>query len=330
AQHGPGAEPQTPSKAFTPKGKWTNPEAQRVLDDRATHLNDQQSTMRLRWNVASLIVLAWCSQTGVYQQVKSVGMVAGIPLYVWSSLEWLGLAVLVYNIGEAVWYLLQPKNQYTDLAMTSGQRLRMGLDSRAKSMAKGAPSSAPKMTPSKASAGRHTPGSVTDLESRRRTPVKGAGPTTPTGATSRQLRSPVSRTAGAGQLDYSAQDDLLTLTQVLNKVPGASRLTDNVQETPTRAGAGDEYMLGSPSGASLLGGYSLATPRLPMGRHGLNDIAATPMQQHLRGQPTIGLYQTATPARLAGGGEGTKGLSKDRSTGETDYFEPHEVLEKYG
>ncbi|KAJ2798808.1 hypothetical protein H4R20_004682, partial [Coemansia guatemalensis] len=103
-QRGQGAE-----LSFSPRGRWINPEAQRVLDDRAQQPNERQSTMRLRWNVASLLVLAWCSQTGVYRQLKSVGLSAGIPLYVWGWIEWMGLAVLAYNIGEAVWYLLQPK-----------------------------------------------------------------------------------------------------------------------------------------------------------------------------------------------------------------------------
>ncbi|KAJ2774231.1 hypothetical protein IWQ56_000666 [Coemansia nantahalensis] len=321
---------QTPGKAFTPKGKWTNPEAQRVLDDRAGHLSDRQSTMRLRWNVASLVVLAWCSQTGIYQQVRSVGMAAGVPQYVWSSLEWAGLAVLVYNIGEAAWCLLQPKNQYADAAMNPAQRLRMGLDSCVPSAAKGAPVSAPKMTPSKAPADCRTPGSVTDLEARRRTPIKGVGPTTPAGTASRLLRSPVARSGGVGQSDYSPRDDQLTLTQILNRVPGASSLTDGVQGTPTPVRAGDEYVLGSPPAFGLYGAAAATTPRLPMGRHGLGDMPATPMPQHLRGQPTVGLYQTATPARRAGGGEGAKGQSKDRSTGEIDYYEPHEVLERYG
>ncbi|KAJ2160877.1 hypothetical protein GGF46_001934 [Coemansia sp. RSA 552] len=331
--YGAEAEPSTPKQAFSPRGRWINPEAQRVLDDRAAHPNERQSTMRLRWNVASLIVLAWCSQTGVYRQIKGVGQAAGMSPYVWSSLEWLGMAVLAYNIGEAVWYLLQPAQQYTDFPMTPSQRLRVGLDSRAQSTAKGAPVSAPRMTPSKApSASKQTPGSVTDLESRRRTPVKGS--TTPNGrnTTPRILRSPVAQSASAAQADYSTDGDLLTLTQVLNKVPGASSLTDNVLTTPTRGGGGGgDFALGSPPLSSQYGDSNLVTPRLPVSRYGLGDMAATtPLQQHLRGQPSFGLYQTATPASRASGREGTPGLSKDRSVGGVEYLEPHEVLEKYG
>ncbi|PIA18444.1 hypothetical protein COEREDRAFT_91290 [Coemansia reversa NRRL 1564] len=81
----------------------------------------------------------------------------------------------------------------------------------------------------------------------------------------------------------------------------------------------------------MLGDLNLATPRLPTNRYGVNDMAvATPLHQHLRGQPPLGLYQTATPAARSGGGEGTKSVSKDGSSGEIDYLEPHEVLERYG
>ncbi|KAI8321418.1 hypothetical protein GQ54DRAFT_317587 [Martensiomyces pterosporus] len=75
----------------------------------------------------------------------------------------------------------------------------------------------------------------------------------------------------------------------------------------------------------------MATPRLPVSRYGINDPgAATPLQQHLRSQPAFGVYQTATPVSRAHGSEGTKGSSKDRVSGDVEYLEPHEVLEKYG
>ncbi|KAJ1961693.1 hypothetical protein GGI12_003101 [Dipsacomyces acuminosporus] len=330
----PLADQPNSSAMLSPKGKWFNPEAQKVLDDRACKPSERQSTMRLRWNVASLVVLAWCSQTGVYRQIKSVGLATGIPQYIWSSLEWLGLAVLAYNIGEAVWYLLQPKNEYTGLAMTPSQRRRIGLDSQATATTGAAPISAPKMTPSRSSARKQTPGSVTDIESRRRTPIKGAGSATPSGTktTPRSLRSPVSLSAGAGQGDYSTEDDVLTLTQVLKKVPGASSITDNALATPTRTRPSDSgYTLSSPYSRDRIGDVTMATPRLPVSRYGINDpIAATPLQQHLRSQPAIGFYQTATPASRTHGNEGSKGSSKDRISGDVDYFEPHEVLEKYG
>ncbi|KAJ1988972.1 hypothetical protein GGI26_004556 [Coemansia sp. RSA 1358] len=325
---------QTPVRQFTPRGKWFSPEAQRVLDDRASHIGERQSTIRLRWNVASLVVLAWCSQTGVYRQIKVFGLAAGVPSFVWSSLEWFSLAVLAYNIGEAIWYLLQPKKQYTDLAMTPSQRLRVGLDSRAASTAKGVPTSAPRMTPSKPSTKKQTPGPVMDIEARRKTPAKSTRSSTPNGSntTPRFLRSPVSLAAGTAQHDYSTDSDLLTLTQVLKKMPGNSIITDNNDlGTPTLVRTGDNASLASPLATSILGDPSLATPRLPVGRFGLGDIAAaTPMQRHLLSQPTFGLYQTATPASRTSGSEGTKGSSKDRAVGEGDYLEPHEVLEKYG
>ncbi|KAI9479059.1 hypothetical protein LPJ78_003166 [Coemansia sp. RSA 989] len=285
--------PHTPYTGQTPLGKWTNPEAQRVLDDRAIHPSTGQSTMRLRWNVASLLVLAWCTQTGVYRQIKSFGQSAGVPMEVWSWVEWMGVFVLAYNIGEAMWVLLQPQRQYADAAMTASQRLRMGLDSSCSSKT---PVSAPKMTPSRATpTQQRTPGSaVTDLESRRRTPVRG---------TAGVLRSPSAR--GDGQE--------LTLTQVLKKVPGASMVTD--LSTPTRA----SDHLDSP--------FHLPTPRLPMGQRGLSDVAATPLQQHLHGQP-IGLYHTATPVGRSGGGEGTKGTARDGASS-VEYLEPDEVLERY-
>ncbi|KAJ2498368.1 hypothetical protein GGH96_004353 [Coemansia sp. RSA 1972] len=293
--------------AYTPRGKWTNPEAQRVLDDRAHHLSERQSTMRLRWNVASLIVLAWLSQTGVYRSVKSVGAAAGVPAYVWTWTEWAGLAVLAYNIGEAVWYLMRAQDQYADAAMTPAQRMRVGLDGM-RGAGRGTPMSAPRMTPSRVTPGRGTPGlttpgSVTDLDSRRRTPGSAGRGTV--------LRSP---SAGRGD------SDALTLTQVLKKVPGASQITD-AQATPSRNG---EFALGRPP----MFGIESETPRLPVSRYGINDTA-TPLPQHLRGQPT-GLYQTATPARRDASTEGASGATKTRTAGETEYLEPDEVLARYG
>ncbi|KAJ2347011.1 hypothetical protein GGH92_003358 [Coemansia sp. RSA 2673] len=325
-----------PANQLPPKGNWFNPDAQRVLDDRASHLSERQSTMRLRWNVASLIVLAWCLQTGVYRQLKSASLAAGISSSAWSLLEWLGIAILAYNTGEAVWCLLQPQNQYTNIAMTPSQRLRIGLDSRVKPTTKDAPISPPRMTPSKTPFKKqHTPASTADLESRWRTPVKGNGLTTPGGAntTPRLLRSPVSFAAAAGQSDYSTDSDFLTLTQVLKKVPGSSSITDNPVGSPPRSGPGGDggFALESPPMVSAYGDPYMATPRLPVSRYNINDMpAATPMQQHLRAQPTIGLYQTAAPVSRTSGSEGVKGSSKDRTAKDVDYLEPHEVLEKYG
>ncbi|KAJ2213275.1 hypothetical protein EV179_003967 [Coemansia sp. RSA 487] len=240
--------------------------------------------MRLRWNVASLIVLVWCS--------------------------------------------------HTDIALTPSQRLRIGLDSRAASTAKGAPSSAPRMTPSKPSAIRQTPGRVTDIETRRNTPVKNAMLASPGGSntTSRFLRSPVSLATCAAQSDHSANSDFLTLTQILKKNPGFSTITDsNAPATPTYLRSGETPGLSSPLVSGGLGDPNLTTPRLPVGRLGIGDLAAaTPMQRHLRGQPTIGLYQTAAPVNRASGSEGSKGSSKDRGVGDIEYLEPHEVLEKFG
>ncbi|KAJ2741162.1 hypothetical protein GGI20_005375 [Coemansia sp. BCRC 34301] len=296
--------------------------------------------MRLRWNVASLIVLAWCWQTGMYRQLKSVGLATGFPSSVWSLLEWLGLVVLIYNTGEAVWCLLQPQNQYTNLAMTPSQRLRIGLDSHVKSTTRDTPISPPKMTPSKSPFKKQPLASVTDVESRRSTPIKGGGLTTPGGGgsgsstTPRLLRSPVSLPASAaatGQFEYSTDSDLLTLIQVLKKVPGSSSITENPLSTPTRPGPGGGFTLGTPPMVSAYGELNTATPRLPVSRFGINDMpASTPMQQHLRAQPTMGLYQTATPLSRASGSEGAKGSSKDRTSRDMDYLEPHEVLERYG
>ncbi|KAJ2894741.1 hypothetical protein IWW38_002484 [Coemansia aciculifera] len=345
-RHPAGAHPEShsldsPASQPPPKGNWFNPDAQRVLDDRVLHLSERQSTMRLRWNVASLIVLAWCLQTGMYRFIKSAGLAAGFPSLAWVLLEWLGLAVLVFNTGEAVWYLLMPQNQYTNLAMTPSQRLRIGLDSRVKSTTRNTPISPPNMTPSKSPFSKQqTLASVTDIESRRKTPVKGGGSvlTTPGGGggggsstTPRLMRSPV--LLAAGQAEYSTDCDLPTLLQVLKKVPGSSSLTDNPLLSPTRldAGGGGGFALETPPMISAYGDASMATPRLPVSRYSINDMPiSTPMQQHLRAQPTIGLYQTATPVSRASGSEGAKGSSKDRASGDVDYLEPHEVLERYG
>ncbi|KAJ2031880.1 hypothetical protein IWW57_000495 [Coemansia sp. S610] len=318
-------EAPTPSNKFPTKGKWFNPDAQRVLDDRASRLSERQSTLRLRWNVASLIVLAWCLQTGVYRQIKSASLSAGISSSAWSILEWLGIALLVYNTGEAVWCLLRPQNQYANLAMTPSQRLRIGLDARVKPTTNDAPISPPKMTPSKSSAKEQRAfSSVTDLESRRRTPVKGA-------VASRPLRSPVSHANAVGQSSYSTDGDLFTLTQVLKRVPGSTRVTENTIASPGHSGPGGGFKLESPPVSSAYCDPHMATPRLPVGRYSISDMpAATPMQPHLRAQPTIGLYQTATPVSRTSGGESGKGSSKDRTGREVEYLEPHDVLEKYG
>ncbi|KAJ2343532.1 hypothetical protein GGF43_005674, partial [Coemansia sp. RSA 2618] len=301
----PLSPPSTRRDAYAARGKWTNPEAQRVLDERAQQPGAGASTLRLRWNVASLLVLAWLAQTGVYRSVKGAGVGAGVPAYVWAWVEWAGVAVLAYNIGEAVWYLMRVQDQHPDAAMTPAQRVRVGLDAR-RGAARGTPVSAPRMTPSRVTPGRGTPGhvtpgSVTDLDARRRTPGSAGR-----GA---RLRSPGGRRGDA---------DSLTLTQVLKKVPGASQITDTLG-TPTRGG----FALGSPPAF----GAEPATPRLPMSRYAVGD-AATPLPQHLRGQPT-GLYQTATPARRDAGAEAA-GTAKARTAGEVEYLEPDEVLARYG
>ncbi|KAJ2373604.1 hypothetical protein GGI05_007440, partial [Coemansia sp. RSA 2603] len=61
--------PSLESESFS-RGKWINPEAQRVLDDRATHLSESQSTMRLRWNVLSIFAILFLLQSGLYRQIK--------------------------------------------------------------------------------------------------------------------------------------------------------------------------------------------------------------------------------------------------------------------
>ncbi|KAJ2553368.1 hypothetical protein EV175_002967 [Coemansia sp. RSA 1933] len=326
------------SSSFASRGKWFNPETQQVLNDRATHLNERQSTMRLRWNIASLIVLVWCSHTGIYRQVKVVGLSVGVPLSVWSMLEWLWIALFVFNVGEAAWCLLQPKRQYTDIAMTPNQRMRIGLDSRAASTANCAPSHAPRMTPAKPSAVKQTPGygGVTDIETRRNTPVKNIispASNVNSSTTPRFLRSPISfAPTCTTKSDHSASSDFLTLTQVLKKIPGVSSITDNkIPATPTYFRSGESVGFPSPLISGGLGDPNLSTPRLPVGRLGVGDLTAnTPIQRHLRGQPTIGLYQTATPVSRASGIEGSKGSSKDRGVGDIEYLEPHEVLEKFG
>ncbi|KAJ1888863.1 hypothetical protein LPJ66_008352 [Kickxella alabastrina] len=327
ATHQPAAQ----GSAATPRGKWFNPEAQRLLNEQASHQSERQSTLRLRWNVAILVVAAWISHTGIYHHVKSYGQATGItPAFVWFFVEWTSLGLLVYNIGDAVWCLLQPKKQYTSLAMTPSQRLRMGLDSRAVSTAKRPPIAAPCMTPSKVSTKTHTPARVTDIEIRRNTPSRG---TAPLMATPHALRSPLSLSVNSVHADYSTASDFLTLTQVLKKVPGINAATaaaENAQGTPSQTRPSAGLSLTNPLMSSSLAGSNLATPRLPVGRYGFNDIMAITPQQHLRPQLTIGLYQTATPVSRRTGGEGMKGTNKERAAGEVDYQEPHEVLEKYG
>ncbi|KAJ1736712.1 hypothetical protein LPJ72_001155 [Coemansia sp. Benny D160-2] len=190
------------------------------------------------------------------------------------------------------------------------------------------------MTPSKPSIAKQTPGRVTDIETRRNTPAKGARKDTPTGGTSTPslLRSPVSLATCAARSGHAADSDLLTLTQVLKKVPGFSTITDNTAPTtPTHLRFGEMPGFVSPLVSGSLGDPNLTTPRLPVGRLGIGDLAAsTPIQRHLRGQPSIGLYQTATPVIRASGSEGSKGSSKDRGVGDIEYLEPHEVLERFG
>ncbi|KAJ2476666.1 hypothetical protein EV174_004854 [Coemansia sp. RSA 2320] len=216
--------------------------------------------------------------------------------------------------------------------MTPSQRLRIGLDSRLKSTARDTPITPPRMTPSRSPFRKQTPASVTDIDSRRRTPVKGGASTTSAAGctTPRILRSPVSLATGFAHNGYSADSDALTLTQVLKKIPGASSITDHAMGSPTHAGPPGSFVLGTPPMFSAHDDLNISTPRLPVSRYGISDMAAaTPLQQHLRAQPTIGLYQTAAPVSRAIGSEGSKGLSKDRAVGDVEYLEPHEVLEKY-
>ncbi|KAJ2721088.1 hypothetical protein GGI07_004193 [Coemansia sp. Benny D115] len=228
----------------------------------------------------------------------------------------------------------------------------MGLDSRVASTSKDKPAAPPCMTPKKvALAASQTPSvSVTDLESRRKTPIKaavtvatpsrtGAGNDAGTdsmaaaAATPRTLRSPAALSSSQAHADYSTASDFLTLMKVLKTVPGTSNVTDaEPQATPSLSRSGFGFPLSSNLPLSSgFGDSTMVTPRLPVSRYGLNDItAATPLQQHLRSQPTVGLYQTATPVSRKSGSEGSKGASKDRSSGDIEYLEPHEVLEKYG
>ncbi|KAJ2785408.1 hypothetical protein GGI15_001924 [Coemansia interrupta] len=236
------------------RGKWTNPEAQRVLDDRASHLSESQSTIRLRLNVLSFLVLFFLLRTSIYRQIK---IKADTPL------------------------------------------------------------------------------PVTSIENRRKTPMKkfatlsaAAGGAA---ATPQTLRSPVSTSVGIAQKEFNTSDDLLTLTQVLKRLPGSGKSSDNFANAPSMAHVGAGLTAASPLVNGGFGGSGVVTPRLPPGRVGLNDIAVlTPMQQHLRPQPTIGLYQTATPVRRTNGKDGARGSGKDRSSGGVEYLEPHEVLQKYG
>ncbi|KAJ1722856.1 hypothetical protein LPJ53_002775 [Coemansia erecta] len=326
--------PSTGTEDFL-RGKWTNPEAQRVLDDRATHPSESQSTMRLRWNVLSLFVLCVLLQTGLYHQIKSVVVATVIPSFLWKLVEYAGLALLACNIGEAGWRLLKPKEQYENTAMTPSQRVRMGLDRNVASTATGTPVVVPRMTPSRAAAKIGTPLPVTSIENRRKTPMKkSATPSVATGSaapTPQTLRSPVSTSVRITQKEYSTGDDMLTLTQVLKRLPGSGRGSDNLMNVSSMSRVGADLTTASPLVSGGFGGSGMVTPRLPPGRVGLNDIAVlTPMQQHLRPQPTIGLYQTATPARRTSGIDGTRGSGKDRASGGVEYLEPHEVLQKYG
>lgn len=337
----------------TPKGKWFNPEAQRVLNDRASHMSERQSTIRLRWNIASMFVVIWWFKTGVYRQIKDFGLAAGVPSFIWSSVEWLGLALLAYNVGEAAWCLLQPKDQYTGAAMTPSQRLRVGLDSVTQLTGSSTPISAPKMTPSKSPAGSRysNVGSITNLETRRMTPTKSGLSSIATPASfgsdaldggvsvrsPRILRTPAPLSTNIGNMSYSTDSDLLTLTQVLKKRPGESDLTnDNGFARPATDG---NFSLRLPyTGTNSIGlNESRLTgtvaPRLPFGRYGVNDMATattTLQQPQLNIQPSMSQYQTATPMRRLVGGEGSKGLNKERSAGDVVYLEPHQVLEKYG
>ncbi|KAJ2361485.1 hypothetical protein IW150_007233, partial [Coemansia sp. RSA 2607] len=233
-----------------------------------------------------------------------------------------------------MWYLLKPKEQYENTAMTPSQRVRMGLDRNIASTATGTPVVAPRMTPSRVAAKIETPLPVTSIENRRKTPMKmSATPSATTGGvavTPQTLRSPVSTSIGISQKEYSTGDDMLTLTQVLKRLPGSGKVSDNpLNASLTRVGA--DLTAASPLISGNFGGSGMVTPRLPAGRIGLNDIAVlTPVQQHLRPQPTIGLYQTATPAKRTNGIDSTRGSGKDRAAGGVEYLEPHEVLQKYG
>ncbi|KAJ2493369.1 hypothetical protein IWW37_000653 [Coemansia sp. RSA 2050] len=283
-------EAQLRNDQFPSKGKWFNSEAQRVLDDRASRLSDKQSTLCLRWNVASLIALTWFLQTNVYRQIKSAGLVIAIPLSAWSLLEWLALVVLAFNASEAAWYLVRPQNQYAILAMTPSQRLCIGLDVQVEPTTSDAPTRPPKMTPPKSSIKeqRAFP-SVTDLESRRSAFSKGNNTPCP-------LHSPVSLTATADRLGYSTDGDLRTVAQVLKRVPGSTTLADNTVALLARSGPSCSFTLESLPVPSAFGNSYMATPYPPVSRHGI----------------------------------GNNGSNRARIAGDQNHVAPFEVLEKYG
>ncbi|KAJ2412763.1 hypothetical protein GGI10_003489 [Coemansia sp. RSA 2530] len=306
------------------KGKWFNPDAQRVLGDRALHVSVRQSALRLRWNAACLILLVGFLQTSLYRQIKSASLVIAVPLSAWSLLEWLAVALLAFNVGEAVWCLLRPQNQYANIAMTPSQRRRIGLDTHVEPTTSDTPTRPPQMTLSTSTLKEQRSFlSVFDLESRRRVFSKGNFTTHP-------LRSPVPRAATAGQFGYSTDGDLHTLLQVLKRVPGSARPIDNTVASPACSGPGCGFSQGSPPGPSAFGNPCLATPYLPATHYGVSNMpsAALPMQQHLRAPPIIGIYQTARPEKLSG--KCSNGSSRARVAGDMNYAAPFEVLKMYG
>ncbi|KAJ1946332.1 hypothetical protein EC988_005567, partial [Linderina pennispora] len=211
----------TPSERLaTPKGKWINPDAQKVLDDRAQRPGEAQSAKRLRVNVLFLAGLGALSHTGALGSLKSwLGGGTAVET-VWSVVKWVVLTGLAYNIGEAMWYLMQPKNEYTGLAMTPAQRRGIGLDTNVKGMSAARPARAPQMTPARVMPMGREPGTgVTDIETIRRLPKglrqNGAAPLT--------VRSqPAVALQATGNAGYSTDADMATLLQVLNTAPKQS------------------------------------------------------------------------------------------------------------
>ncbi|KAJ1951539.1 hypothetical protein FBU59_000082, partial [Linderina macrospora] len=143
-------QPYTPSDQLaTPKGKWMNPDTQKVLDDRAQRPGDVQTAKRLRVNALFLAGLGVLSHTGILGNLKDGLGDSALLEVVWTVAKWLLLSGLAYNIGEAMWYLIQPKNEYTGLSLTPAQRRGIGLDSTVKATTNAPPVKAPQMTPSR-------------------------------------------------------------------------------------------------------------------------------------------------------------------------------------
>ncbi|KAJ2411449.1 hypothetical protein GGI10_004254 [Coemansia sp. RSA 2530] len=264
----------------------------------------KQSALCLRWNAACLILLVGFLQTSLYRQIKSAILAIAVLLSAWSFLEWLTIALLAFNVSEAVWCLLWSQNQYTNIAMTPSQHWCIGFDTHVEPTTSNVPTRPPQMTLSTSTLKEQRNFlSVFDLESCRRVFSKGNFTTCP-------LRSPASRVATAGQFGYSMDGDLHMLLQVLKRVPGSARPVDN---TPP----------------SAFGNPCLASPYLPATHCGVSDMpsATLPMQQHLRTPPIIGIHQTARPEKRSS--KGSNGSGRARVAGDMNYVAPFEVLEMY-